>query len=60
MRDRIRYMDLHGCCVSYPLFCGVGYPVIIDFGFAKRVRRKTYTLCGTVSGTWVHVAAGVQ
>lgn len=26
-----------------------GYPVIIDFGFAKRVRSKTYTLCGTVS-----------
>jgi serine/threonine protein kinase len=24
-----------------------GYPVIIDFGFAKYVTDKTYTLCGT-------------
>lgn len=24
-----------------------GYPVIIDFGFAKVVHEKTYTLCGT-------------
>lgn len=24
-----------------------GYPVIIDFGFAKYVADKTYTLCGT-------------
>jgi serine/threonine protein kinase len=24
-----------------------GYPVIIDFGFAKFVKDKTYTLCGT-------------
>jgi cAMP-dependent protein kinase regulator len=25
-----------------------GYPVVIDFGFAKYVPEKTYTLCGTV------------
>jgi len=31
------------------LIGNTGYPVIIDFGFAKRVRNKTYTLCGTVS-----------
>jgi len=24
-----------------------GYPVIVDFGFAKKVTDKTYTLCGT-------------
>jgi hypothetical protein len=24
-----------------------GYPVVIDFGFAKYVVSKTYTLCGT-------------
>lgn len=24
-----------------------GYPIVIDFGFAKYVKRKTYTLCGT-------------
>lgn len=24
-----------------------GYPVIVDFGFAKYVKEKTYTLCGT-------------
>ena len=24
-----------------------GYPVIIDFGFAKYVEDKTFTLCGT-------------
>jgi protein kinase A len=24
-----------------------GYPVIVDFGFAKLVLDKTYTLCGT-------------
>ncbi|GKY97785.1 hypothetical protein MPSEU_000736700 [Mayamaea pseudoterrestris] len=29
------------------LISNAGYPVIIDFGFAKRVRNKTYTLCGT-------------
>jgi len=26
---------------------GRGYPKIVDFGFAKVVARKTYTLCGT-------------
>jgi protein kinase A len=26
-----------------------GYPVIVDFGFAKYVEDKTYTLCGTPS-----------
>jgi len=25
----------------------IGYPVVIDFGFAKYVPEKTYTLCGT-------------
>lgn len=25
----------------------MGYPVVIDFGFAKHVTGKTYTLCGT-------------
>jgi serine/threonine protein kinase len=24
-----------------------GYPVVIDFGFAKKLTDKTYTLCGT-------------
>lgn len=28
-----------------------GYPVIVDFGFAKLVVDKTYTLCGTVSSS---------
>lgn len=26
-----------------------GYPILIDFGFAKYVPEKTYTLCGTFS-----------
>mmetsp|Transcript_52013 Transcript_52013/g.125490 ORF Transcript_52013/g.125490 Transcript_52013/m.125490 type:complete len:914 (+) Transcript_52013:468-3209(+) len=24
-----------------------GYPILVDFGFAKRIEDKTYTLCGT-------------
>jgi protein kinase A len=27
-----------------------GYPVVIDFGFAKYVPEKTYTLCGSKFG----------
>ena len=29
------------------LIGGDGFPVIVDFGFAKFVKDKTYTLCGT-------------
>mmetsp|Transcript_20020 Transcript_20020/g.30469 ORF Transcript_20020/g.30469 Transcript_20020/m.30469 type:complete len:773 (-) Transcript_20020:766-3084(-) len=29
------------------LIAGDGYPKVVDFGFAKIVTRKTYTLCGT-------------
>jgi protein kinase A len=24
-----------------------GYPIIVDFGFAKKIQNKTYTFCGT-------------
>ena len=29
------------------LIIRVGYSILIDFGFAKLVSNKTYTLCGT-------------
>lgn len=29
------------------LIDAAGYPVVIDFGFAKKLTDKTYTLCGT-------------
>jgi serine/threonine protein kinase len=29
------------------LIDNAGYPIIIDFGFAKKLTDKTYTLCGT-------------
>lgn len=27
-----------------------GYPILVDFGFAKHVADKTFTICGTLSG----------
>jgi protein kinase A len=35
-----------------------GYPVVIDFGFAKYVVSKTYTLCGTPASTFLNVRRG--
>jgi protein kinase A len=34
------------------LFSADGYLKITDFGFAKVVRDRTYTLCGTPEVNW--------
>jgi len=43
-RSKIVYRDLKPENI---MIDAKGYPIIIDFGFAKHVPEKTYTLCGT-------------
>ncbi|OQS01305.1 cAMP-dependent protein kinase catalytic subunit [Achlya hypogyna] len=57
---------LHSRCVAYRdlkpeniLLDSLGYAKIVDFGFAKKLLQKTYTLCGTPEYLAPEIVTGV-